>query len=111
VDPVPDPQLFLVPENRTRVSWICSQELLPLYHRGGLVIKKLFRTQHEVCKDLEKICHGVIKTALDFPCRARINYRLSSLFRIGDFPSDVPLRESRALILKPSGSLPFDIWK
>jgi hypothetical protein len=40
VDPVPDP-LFLSKSGsagkRTRVLWICSQELLPLDHRGGLL--------------------------------------------------------------------------
>jgi hypothetical protein len=69
------------------------------------------RTQDEACKDLERICHGVFKTALDFLSRDRINYRFSRLFRIADFSSDVPLGELRALILKPSGSVPFDIWK
>jgi hypothetical protein len=34
VDPVPDPLLFSA-LNRTRVLWICSQELWPLDHRGG----------------------------------------------------------------------------
>jgi hypothetical protein len=38
VDPVPDPlrlRTFGSAGNRTRDLWICSQELLPLYHRGG----------------------------------------------------------------------------
>jgi hypothetical protein len=37
VDPAPDPLLFfVVPGNRTRDPCICSQELRPLGHRGGL---------------------------------------------------------------------------
>jgi hypothetical protein len=39
VDPVPDPLLLIKSVsagNRTRVLWICSQELWP-HHRGGLV--------------------------------------------------------------------------
>jgi hypothetical protein len=41
VDPVPDPLLFflVVPGNRTRDLRICSQELLPLDHRGGHIQK------------------------------------------------------------------------
>jgi hypothetical protein len=37
VDPVPDQLLFffVVPGNRTRDPWICSQELWPLDHRGS----------------------------------------------------------------------------
>jgi hypothetical protein len=40
VDPVPDPLLLRKSRslgNRTRDFWICSQELWPLYHRGGLL--------------------------------------------------------------------------
>jgi hypothetical protein len=39
VNPVPDPILLRKPGsagNRTRDLWICSQELWPLDHRGGL---------------------------------------------------------------------------
>jgi hypothetical protein len=35
VDPVPDPLLLRKSGNRTRVLWICSQELWPLNHRCG----------------------------------------------------------------------------
>jgi hypothetical protein len=36
VDPVPEPLLLRSSAgNRTRVLWICSQELWPLDHRGG----------------------------------------------------------------------------
>jgi hypothetical protein len=41
VDPVPDPLLLrksLSAVNRTRNLWICSHELWPLDHRGGLYI-------------------------------------------------------------------------
>jgi hypothetical protein len=40
VDPVPDPMLPRKSGsagNRTRDLWICSQKLLPLDHKGGLV--------------------------------------------------------------------------
>jgi hypothetical protein len=41
VDPVPDPLLLRKSGsagNRTRVLWICSQELWPLDHTGGLIL-------------------------------------------------------------------------
>jgi hypothetical protein len=47
VDPVPDPLLFfLLPGNRTRDPWICSQELWPLDHRGGQTTKAIEKKKH-----------------------------------------------------------------
>jgi hypothetical protein len=44
VDPVPDPLLLGksgIVQNRTRDPWICSKELWPLDHRGGLNNKQI----------------------------------------------------------------------
>jgi hypothetical protein len=60
VDPVPDPLLLRKSDsagNRTRDLWICSQELWPLDHRGGLWIDqetKKTAKAHKDCRAIEE---------------------------------------------------------
>jgi hypothetical protein len=50
VDPVPDPLLLRKSGSagdRTRDFWVCSQELWPLDHRDGLVVRVAERLFHK----------------------------------------------------------------
>jgi hypothetical protein len=53
VDPVPDPLLLRTSDsagNQTRDLWICSQELLPLDHRGGPAPSNWRQFYSQICR-------------------------------------------------------------
>jgi hypothetical protein len=91
VDPVPDPLLLRKSGsagNRTRNLWICSQELWPLDHRGGLHLHTESRTKIRNIREYARAMNWWWLTLLNdtknlstswYNCRLAVNEALHSM--------------------------------
>jgi hypothetical protein len=103
VDPVPDPLLFflVVPGNRTRDPYICSQELRPLDHRGGRSKSKPNRILLSLFSNLEDGGSMLVRNVGKYLQGCTVSYtrkQYTSWLRVGRVAKKFSVTESKGSV-------------